>query len=134
MNEERHPPDPPRRPLQIMELLVLATLADGPLHGYGLVTALSDQTDGRMRIRPGNLYRVLDRLTDAGLLSESVAPPAPARGAERTRLFAITPAGLERAAAETRVLTQVLGRSPALSEAVGLLGSTAGSSTPEAAS
>ena len=45
-----------------VDFLVLLTLADRELHGYGIVAEISDRTEGRMRLVPGNLYAVLQRL------------------------------------------------------------------------
>lgn len=100
------------RPLKTMELLVLAVLTDGPLHGYGLTRELEDRTDGALRVRPGNLYRVLDRLRHQGLLGEVEPPAAPLQGAERGRGFELTPAGRARLDAETTLLSRALARSP----------------------
>lgn len=58
-------------PLKRTEFLVLAALEDGPLHGYGLVRAIEERTDGAVSIRPGDLYRVLHRLVQRGLLEET---------------------------------------------------------------
>lgn len=100
------------RPLQIVELLVLAVLSEGPSHGYGLVQELDARADGHLKVRPGNLYRILDRLTDAGLLEES-EPTGETRGAERTRGFAITEDGRRRLDSETRFRARALSRTPA---------------------
>ncbi|MDA8017744.1 MAG: PadR family transcriptional regulator [Thermoanaerobaculia bacterium] len=102
---------PITRPLQIIELLVLAVLSEGPSHGYGLVRALTERVDGHLKIRPGNIYRILDRLTDAALLRECESPGA-ARGAERTRGFAITSAGRQRLQSETRFRARALAQTP----------------------
>ncbi len=106
------------RPLQIMELLVLSVLLEGPLHGYGLVQALEDRTGGRLRIRPGNLYRILDRLLAAGLLEAAEPPEGPSLGAERSRGFAITEPGATRVEGETELFSKALGRAPVLHAAL----------------
>lgn len=110
------------RPLQILELLVLAVLTEGPSHGYGLVHELEQRGDGHLKIRPGNLYRVLDRLADAGLLEESMPPEEDSesvrRGADRTRGFAITEAGRRRLDSETRFRARALARTPAARAAI----------------
>ena len=43
--------------------LVLAALAAEPLHGYGIIQAVGELSDGAVRLRPGTLYPALDRLT-----------------------------------------------------------------------
>lgn len=112
-------PHEPRPPLRPVEFMVLAVLADERLHGYGLVKAIEERSGGKVRVRPGNLYRVLDRLIADGLVSEEPAEGQPSGGGERTRLFSSTEAGREAAAAEARLLTDVIRRSRALRRAVG---------------
>jgi PadR family transcriptional regulator PadR len=48
---------------------ILTALADQPLHGYGVMLAVRQLSDGRLNLRPGTLYAALDRLTDDGLLA-----------------------------------------------------------------
>ncbi len=55
-------------PLKPVEFLVLAILENGPLHGYGIVQEMVARTDGRVSPRPGDLYRILYRLDQWGLL------------------------------------------------------------------
>ena len=47
---------------------VLTALADGPRHGYGIVGDVADLSQGRVKLKIGGLYGVLDRLTGAGLI------------------------------------------------------------------
>ncbi len=47
--------------------LVLAALARGRAHGYALLAAVESMSEGRVTLRPGTLYAVLDRLRDEGL-------------------------------------------------------------------
>ncbi|WP_033439940.1 PadR family transcriptional regulator [Saccharothrix sp. NRRL B-16314] len=47
--------------------LVLTALAEEPLHGYAIVRAVEGLSEGRMRLRVGTLYGVLDRLVAEGL-------------------------------------------------------------------
>lgn len=49
--------------------LVLTALADGPRHGYGIVREVADLSAGRVRLKIGSLYGLLDRLV-AGKLIE----------------------------------------------------------------
>ncbi len=46
--------------------LVLTALADEPKHGYGIVQAVETLSEGRVRLRVGTLYGVLDRLVADG--------------------------------------------------------------------
>src|SRR2546430_10627372 len=60
--------DPSTPPLKPAELFVLAALHAAPLHGYGIVQEVAARSQGRIQIRPGNLYRVLDRMLERGLI------------------------------------------------------------------
>ena len=45
---------------------VLASLLDGPLHGYAIIRRTAELSDGRVRPATGTLYTALDRLTAEG--------------------------------------------------------------------
>jgi PadR family transcriptional regulator, regulatory protein PadR len=45
---------------------VLASLLDGPLHGYAIIQRTSELSGNRVRLATGTLYTALDRLTAAG--------------------------------------------------------------------
>ena len=47
---------------------VLTALAEGPRHGYGIVGEVDELSQGRVRLKIGSLYGVLDRLTAEGLI------------------------------------------------------------------
>jgi len=47
---------------------VLTALADGPRHGYGIVGEVAGLSGGRVRLKIGSLYGVLDRLSAEGLI------------------------------------------------------------------
>jgi PadR family transcriptional regulator len=47
---------------------VLTALADGPRHGYGIVGEVTELSQGRVRLKIGSLYGVLDRLAGEGLI------------------------------------------------------------------
>jgi DNA-binding PadR family transcriptional regulator len=91
-----------------VEVMTLAALADGPLHGYGLVQRIEELTDGRMRVRPGNLYRVLNRLESAGLVDE--VESGGAEVGERRRRFRLSAKGRREAKAELGMYARVLER------------------------
>ena len=65
-------------------LLVLASLADGPKHGYAMIADIS-RFSGTV-LEPGTLYGALARLEKAGWIS-----PLPAE--DRRRPYRITAAG-----------------------------------------
>lgn len=45
---------------------VLASLLDGPLHGYAIIQRTEQLSGGRVRLATGTLYTALDRLTAEG--------------------------------------------------------------------
>jgi PadR family transcriptional regulator PadR len=45
---------------------VLASLQDGPLHGYAIIKRAADLSGGRVRLATGTLYTALDRLSGEG--------------------------------------------------------------------
>ena len=95
-------PDPRHfLPLKPVDLELLLALAGQDLHGYGLVQAISEHTDGLVVLDPGNLYRVVKRLLAEGLIAESEREAADA--GERRTYYRITPLG-------GRVLARELGR------------------------
>jgi len=100
-------------PLKPVELQLLLALAEEELHGYGLVQAIAERTDGLVSLEPGNLYRVIKRLLADGLVAESDRRPAPDLSDERRRYYRITTLGARVAAAEARRL-QALVSSPAV--------------------
>lgn len=50
------------------EFYVLLVLAEGPLHGYGIVQKAKKLSEQRVRLKVGSLYGLLDRLVAEGLL------------------------------------------------------------------
>jgi len=48
--------------------LILTALAGQALHGYGLIQAVDELSDGQIQLRAGTLYPALDRLTGDGLV------------------------------------------------------------------
>ena len=55
-------------PLQEPTFLILAALAEEPMHGYGVIQEVDQLSEGRVRLRPGTLYGALDRLVEQGLV------------------------------------------------------------------
>ena len=47
---------------------VLTALADGPLHGYGVIQEVERLSGGATKLRAGTLYAAFDRLSAAGLI------------------------------------------------------------------
>ena len=100
-------------PLKPVDLQLLLALAEQERHGYGLVQAIADRTDGLVSLEPGNLYRVIKRLLADGLVAESERRPAPDLADERRRYYRLTALGGRVLAAELRRL-EALVHSPAV--------------------
>jgi PadR family transcriptional regulator, regulatory protein PadR len=49
---------------------VLASLIDGPLHGYAIIKRTGELSGGRVRLATGTLYTALDRLTGEGYVTQ----------------------------------------------------------------
>ena len=91
-------------PLKPVDFLVLMTLAREERHGYGIVTDIAEQTEGKIRLVPGNLYSVLQRLESCKLLGESHRRPAPDLEDQRRRYYAISALGRRVLSAEAERL------------------------------
>ena len=72
------------------EALILATLADGPRHGYQLALEIEDRSGGSFRFNHGTLYPILHKLESQGLIDGTWAEPA---GKRKRRQYALTADG-----------------------------------------
>ena|SRR5688572_17458606 len=91
--------------LRTTDLLVLAILGEGPLHGYAIAQQLEQRTDGHVRVRPGDLYRVLYRLHGSGWLEDVPGASRPS-GDDRRAYYRITPLGRKVAREQAVVLSR----------------------------
>ena len=82
-------------------LFVLASLASGERHGYGIAQDAEELSEGRVRLTAGTLYGALNRLTDEGLVAESREDVVDGR---RRRYYRLTAAGETALAEETERL------------------------------
>lgn len=95
-------------PLRPVVFQVLLSLLDGDMHGYALVQDIASRTASRVELEPGNLYRHLKAMLDAGLIEESDRRPISAEDDERRRYYRVTKLGRLVAAEETSRLERVL--------------------------
>src|SRR5215207_3790416 len=100
-------------PLKPVDLQILLALGERELHGYALVQAMADRTDGLVALEPGNLYRVIKRLLADGLAIETDRRSVPELGDERRRYYRLTALGGRVVAAEIGRL-QALVTSPSV--------------------
>jgi DNA-binding PadR family transcriptional regulator len=92
-------------PMRPLDLSVLVALAEEELYGYAIVKRIADREVGAVRLAPGNLYTVLDRLIADGLI-EAVERVDPEDA--RRRYYGITALGRRVAAAEAARLRAVV--------------------------
>jgi DNA-binding PadR family transcriptional regulator len=89
-------------PLAPRDLLILAVLAEGPLHGYGIIKAVESRSSSGVLLDPANLYRVLRRMRALEWIEEADDAE------ERRRTHRITRAGREVLSAEVGRLERLL--------------------------
>ena len=87
-------------PLRPLEFSILLVLSRDEQYGYALAKMLAEDEHGSIRLAPGNLYQVLDRMIRAGLVREAARRPAAGARNERRRYYAITELGLDVASLE----------------------------------
>jgi DNA-binding PadR family transcriptional regulator len=85
------------RAMQEATFLILTALADGPQHGYGIITEVRDISGGRVKLRAGTLYTALDRLRADQLITMDREEIVDGR---LRRYYRLTPEGTKVLAAE----------------------------------
>ena len=74
-----------------IDLLVLTVLERrGPLHGYGIATAIQDLSEEALRIEEGSLYPALHRMEEANWISANWKMSDTGR---RARFYIVTKLG-----------------------------------------
>ncbi len=81
-----------------LDLLILKTLALGPMHGLGISRRLEQITAGTFLVKPGSLFPALHRMEEAGWLAASWGESENNR---RAKYYRLTPAGRRQFASET---------------------------------
>ncbi len=79
-----------------LDTLLLASLDDGPRHGYAVKEALRSGSGATFDLPTGTIYPALRRLEAAGLVSGTWS----AAGGRRRRTYELTPAGRHRLAGD----------------------------------
>jgi PadR family transcriptional regulator len=80
-------------------LLVLRTLANGPLHGYAIARRIRDASANGLDIQDGSLYPALNRMLVKGWV---VAEWGISENNRRARFYRLTRDGRKQLEAETR--------------------------------
>ncbi|MES9537812.1 MULTISPECIES: PadR family transcriptional regulator [unclassified Actinomadura] len=89
--------------MQEPTFLILTALADGPQHGYGIMSDVEQISDGRTRLRAGTLYAALDRLQAEELIAPDREEVVDGR---LRRYYRLTEDGAAALAAEVEALQQ----------------------------
>jgi PadR family transcriptional regulator PadR len=76
-----------------LDLLLLSVLARGPAHGYAVIAALRDRSEGTFDLPEGTVYPALHRLERARLLSARWQRGDDAGGGRRRKVYVLTTAG-----------------------------------------
>lgn len=79
-----------------LDAMILAVLAQEPLHGYAIIAELKRRSGGEFALPEGTVYPALHRLEDAGLLASAWAGEG-----RRRRVYRLTRPG-RRALGERR--------------------------------
>jgi PadR family transcriptional regulator, regulatory protein PadR len=82
-----------------LEMLVLKSLARGPLHGYGVVEWIQQTSQQVLKVEEGALYPALHRLELRGLLS---AEWGASDNNRRAKFYRLTADGKKRLDAESQ--------------------------------
>jgi PadR family transcriptional regulator, regulatory protein PadR len=88
------------KPMTGQAFFVLTALADGPRHGYGIVREVTELSQGRVQLKIGSLYGVLDRLATEGLIEPDREEPHDGR---LRRYYRLTRDGRRALAAEAEL-------------------------------
>ena len=94
---------PPEQPPQLLPgtlfMLVLRTLARGPLHGYAIARRIKDASANGLEIEDGSLYPALNRMFVKGWVT---AEWGISENNRRARFYRLTAEGRKQLAAETQ--------------------------------
>ena len=86
-------------------MMVLRTLATGPLHGYAIARRIQDASRGGLQIEDGSLYPALNRMLVKGWLK---AGWGTSENNRRARFYSLTPEGRRQLEQETTDFDQLI--------------------------
>ncbi|MGH7617888.1 MAG: PadR family transcriptional regulator [Gemmatimonadaceae bacterium] len=87
---------------------IMVALADGELHGYGIMQDVDRVTNGETKIGPGTLYRSIQRMMVEGLIEELDLALDGEADDDRRRYYRLTDKGRATAAAEANRLAMLV--------------------------
>lgn len=89
-----------------LDLLVLKSLEDGPMHGWGITLHIEKISHAMLRVEEGSLYPALHRMEQEGWVS---AEWGQSENNRRARFYRLTAKGKRQLAAERERWEQVTG-------------------------
>ncbi len=92
-------------PLKPADFHILMVLLERERHGYGIMKAVREQSNGKVVLGLGSLYRLINRMMKDGLIEES---PGAGDRHDRRKNYRITDAGRRAAREEALRLAEVL--------------------------
>jgi DNA-binding PadR family transcriptional regulator len=98
----------PTAPLTPAVFHILVVLADGNLHGYGIMQEVDRITGGETRLGPGTLYRSIQRMLVDGLIEEVSIAAHDEADDDRRRFYRLTKKGRAIATNEARRLAALV--------------------------
>lgn len=87
-----------------LDLLILRTLALGPLHGVGIADRIAQVTRGTFAVKAGSLFPALQRLEAEGWIIGAWGETPSGR---RAKLYTLSKSGRKQLAAETKSWARV---------------------------
>ena len=97
-----------RLPLSPAAFSILLALKGGDKHGYTIMRAVYEQSDGAVKLLPGTLYNLLKRMLEDGWIEELDERPDPALDDERRRYYRLTALGEKVASQEAERLSNLV--------------------------
>jgi PadR family transcriptional regulator PadR len=82
-----------------LDLLILKTLASGPMHGWGISLSIQDVSRDVLQVNQGSLYPALHRLEQQGLIE---ARWGSSDNNRQAKFYELTRTGRKQLAEETR--------------------------------
>jgi PadR family transcriptional regulator PadR len=99
------PPDAPELLPGTLYMLVLRTLARGPLHGYAIARDIKQSSEETLEIEEGSLYPALNRMLVKGWLT---AEWGISENNRKARFYKLTPEGRKQLERESREFDRLI--------------------------
>jgi DNA-binding PadR family transcriptional regulator len=87
---------------------IMVALADGEMHGYGIMQDVDRVTNGETKLGPGTLYRSIQRMVVDGLIEELDIALDGEADDDRRRYYRLTERGCAVATAEAKRLAMLV--------------------------